>query len=94
MYGEKFVIQKELNLKQYLWLEFLKDYEFTILFHLGKANMVVVALSRKWEVLLASMMVHEWKLWEDMIKYEPQAQPKQGTFVASVHAKLEILDLI
>ncbi|KAA3461479.1 integrase [Gossypium australe] len=35
--------QKELN----LWLELLKDYELVIDYHLGKANVVANALSRK-----------------------------------------------
>ncbi|XP_070042603.1 uncharacterized protein [Nicotiana tomentosiformis] len=39
--------QKDLNLRQQRWLELLKDYDITILYHLGKANMVADALSRK-----------------------------------------------
>ncbi|WMV41129.1 hypothetical protein MTR67_034514 [Solanum verrucosum] len=38
--------QKELNLSQRGWLEFLKDYDINVLYHLGKANVVVYALSR------------------------------------------------
>ncbi|GKF38399.1 hypothetical protein Tco_0118460, partial [Tanacetum coccineum] len=33
--------------KQRRWLELLKDYECEILYHLGKANVVAKALSRK-----------------------------------------------
>ncbi|KAG8496889.1 hypothetical protein CXB51_008087 [Gossypium anomalum] len=39
--------QKELNLRQRRWLELLKDYELIIDYHLGKANVVADALSRK-----------------------------------------------
>ncbi|KAE8701895.1 Rac-like GTP-binding protein ARAC3 [Hibiscus syriacus] len=39
--------QKELNLRQRRWVEFLKDYDVVIDFHLGKANVVADALSRK-----------------------------------------------
>ena len=39
--------QKELNLRQRRWLELLKDYDLQIQYHLGKANMVADALSRK-----------------------------------------------
>jgi hypothetical protein len=39
--------QKELNMRQRRWLELLKDYDCYILYHLGKANVVVDALSRK-----------------------------------------------
>ncbi|WMV46653.1 hypothetical protein MTR67_040038 [Solanum verrucosum] len=38
--------QKELNLKQRRWLELLKDYDMSILYHPGKANVVADALSR------------------------------------------------
>ncbi|KAH0646574.1 hypothetical protein KY284_034458 [Solanum tuberosum] len=38
--------QKELNLRQKRWLELLKDYDMSILYHPGKANVVVNALSR------------------------------------------------
>uniref|UniRef100_A0A1U7YDX8 Uncharacterized protein LOC104247083 n=1 Tax=Nicotiana sylvestris TaxID=4096 RepID=A0A1U7YDX8_NICSY len=39
--------QKDLNLRQRTWLELLKDYDITILYHSGKANVVADALSRK-----------------------------------------------
>ncbi|XP_070017120.1 uncharacterized protein [Nicotiana sylvestris] len=35
--------QKDLNLRQRRWLELLKDYDITILYHSGKANVVVNA---------------------------------------------------
>ena len=39
--------QKELNLRQRWWLEVIKDYDCTIEYHPGKANVVVDALSKK-----------------------------------------------
>ncbi|KAG8473009.1 hypothetical protein CXB51_034924 [Gossypium anomalum] len=39
--------QKDLNLRQRRWLELLKEYELVIDYHLGKANVVANALSRK-----------------------------------------------
>ncbi|WMV07081.1 hypothetical protein MTR67_000466, partial [Solanum verrucosum] len=41
--------QKELNLRQRRWLELLKDYDLSILYHPGKANVVVDSLSRALE---------------------------------------------
>ncbi|WMV54527.1 hypothetical protein MTR67_047912 [Solanum verrucosum] len=38
--------QKELNLCQRRWLEFLKDYDMSVHYHPGKANVVADALSR------------------------------------------------
>ncbi|XP_052728435.1 uncharacterized protein LOC128195239 [Vigna angularis] len=55
--------QKELNMRQRRWLEFLKDYEFELLYHLGKANVVADALSRK-VVHVSSMMMRERSLVE------------------------------
>ncbi|GKC14666.1 putative reverse transcriptase domain-containing protein, partial [Tanacetum coccineum] len=39
--------QNELNLRQRRWIELLSDYDCEIRYHLGKANVVVDALSRK-----------------------------------------------
>ncbi|GKB02596.1 putative reverse transcriptase domain-containing protein [Tanacetum coccineum] len=39
--------QKELNMRQHRWLELLSDYDCDIRYHLGKANFVADALSRK-----------------------------------------------
>ncbi|XP_070039552.1 uncharacterized protein [Nicotiana tomentosiformis] len=41
--------QKDLNLRQQRWLELIKDYDITILYHWGKANVVSDTLSRKAE---------------------------------------------
>ncbi|WMV54685.1 hypothetical protein MTR67_048070 [Solanum verrucosum] len=37
---------KDLNLRERRWLEFLKDYDMNVLYHPGKVNAVVDALSR------------------------------------------------
>ncbi|GKA86740.1 putative reverse transcriptase domain-containing protein, partial [Tanacetum coccineum] len=39
--------KKELNMRQPCWLELLSDYDCEIRYHLGKASVVVDALSRK-----------------------------------------------
>ena len=38
--------QKDLNLLQRKWLELLKDYDMSVLYHPEKSNMVADALSR------------------------------------------------
>ncbi|KAL2252777.1 UNVERIFIED_CONTAM: Transposon Tf2-12 polyprotein [Sesamum indicum] len=47
--------EKELNLRQRRWIELLKDYDCTIDFHPGKANVVADALSRKSSSTLANL---------------------------------------
>ncbi|KAK1677055.1 hypothetical protein QYE76_037903 [Lolium multiflorum] len=42
-----FFTQKELNMRQKRWLELIKDYDLTINYTPGKANVVAYALSRK-----------------------------------------------
>lgn len=39
--------KKYMNLIQRRWIELLKDYDVIIQYHLGKANMVADALSKK-----------------------------------------------
>ncbi|CAJ2638266.1 unnamed protein product [Trifolium pratense] len=56
--------QKELNMRQRRWLEFLKDYDFELSYHPGKANVVADALSRK-TLHMSSLMVKELELIEE-----------------------------
>ena len=60
--------QRDLNLRQRRWLELLKDYDVTILYHSGKANVVADALSRKTHSMgsLASLSVEERPLARDV----------------------------
>ncbi|XP_058753209.1 uncharacterized protein LOC131626411 [Vicia villosa] len=54
---------KELNMRQRRWLELLKDYDFGLNYHPGKANVVADALSRK-TLHMSAMMVKELELIE------------------------------
>jgi len=45
-------------MRQKRWMKFLKDYDFELLYHLGKANVVADALSRK-TLHTAHLMIKE-----------------------------------
>jgi len=55
--------QKELNMRQRRWLEFLKDCDFQLSYHPGKANLVAGALSRK-SLHMSALMIKELELIE------------------------------
>ena len=81
LYGEKFqvyldhkslnyiFIQKDFNLRQRRWIEYLKDYDFTLNYHLGKANVMADALSRKSRGEL-NVSIGEWKLKEALEDFD------------------------
>ena len=56
--------QWDLNMRQRRWIRYLEDYDFTLHYHLGKANVVADALSRKSRGVLASVASREWQMLE------------------------------
>ena len=58
-------MQRDLNLRQRRWVEYLKDYDFELVYHPGKVNVVADALSRK--SYMASLIAsREWRLMADV----------------------------
>ena len=53
--------QKDLNMRQRRWTEFMVDYDFTLQYHPSKANVVADALSRKSHGLMACLALDSWK---------------------------------
>ena len=53
--------EQDLNMRQRRWMEYLKDYDFTLHYHPSKANVVVDALSRKSQGVLVSVASREWQ---------------------------------
>ena len=70
LYGEKCFIytyhkslkylpsQRELNLRQWVWMELIKDFDCVIDYQPGKANVVADALSRKTMQTLRTLNAH------------------------------------
>ena len=52
------------RMRQHRWMEYLEDYDFTLHYHLGKANVVVDVLSWKSWGVLASVASQEWQMLE------------------------------
>ena len=62
--------QKELNMRQRRWLEFVNDYDCDIHYHPGKANKVADALSRKRVASLVTLPRIPGPLRNDLNKLE------------------------
>jgi hypothetical protein len=76
--------QKDLNLRQRRWLELIKDYDLDIQYHLGKANVVADALSRKGQTsMLIGHLLPQELCWE-------MAQLNLGIVASSETLTLEI----
>ena len=79
--------QRDLNMRQHRWMEFLEDYDFTLHYHPSKANVVADALSRKSRRALASITSREWQMLKTVgqfgLQYQEQAQGTLGSLVVA-----------
>ena len=80
-------MQRDLNMWQHRWMEFLEDYDFTLHYHPGKENGVADALSWKSQGVLASIASREWRMLETValfgLQYNEQTQGTLGSLVAT-----------
>ena len=84
LYGEQFEVfsyhkslkyiftQRDLNMRQHKWMEYLEDYDFTLHYHHSKANVVADALKRKSRGVLASVASRDWQMLEVMGQFRLQ----------------------
>ena len=65
-------------MRQCRWMAFLEDYDFTLHYHPGKANVVADALSRKSRGVLASIDSREWQMLETLgsLDYSIASKPR------------------
>ena len=74
-------------MRQRGWMEYLEDYDFTLRYHPGKANMGDDVLSRKSRGVFASIAPWEWQMLETMgqfgLHYRDWAQGVLGSLVAT-----------
>ncbi|PRQ45918.1 putative nucleotidyltransferase, Ribonuclease H [Rosa chinensis] len=94
--------QKEINLRQRRWLELIKDYDCTIEYHPGRANVVADALSRKtYPSLLPSPSLSHMRTVRVPLLYELRATgvSLEGTdefaaLIASFHVRPILIDKV
>ena len=90
--------QKDLNLRQRRWMELVKDYDCSILYHPGKANVVADALSRKSLGSLAHIQVERRPIVQELQQVENDGIQLQiaepGMFLAHVEVKFPLVDQI
>ncbi|KAA3470367.1 DNA/RNA polymerases superfamily protein [Gossypium australe] len=80
--GLKYILtQKDLNLRQWRWIELVKDYDYVINYHPDKANVVADGLSRKVVVDLRAMFA------QLNVNYD-------GNLLAELRIKLVLFDQI
>ena len=84
LYGEQFEVfsdhkslkyiftQWDLNMRQCRWMEYLEDYDFTLHYPYGKANVVADALNWKSRGVLARVAFRGWQMLETVRQFRLQ----------------------
>ena len=90
-----FLPKKELNLRQERWLELIKDYDCTIEYHPGKANVVTDALSSRPESTLSHMRSGYFPLLVDLRALGVILEVEDsGTWLSTFHVRPLLVDQI
>ena len=89
--------QRDLNLRQRRWLELLKDYDYSILYHHGKANVVADVLSKKSASSLAHISIEKRpiiKELHDLIDQGLQWKVTKKCLIAQFRVRSVYLDRV
>ncbi|KAL6199927.1 hypothetical protein ACLB2K_029709 [Fragaria x ananassa] len=87
--------QKDLNMRQRRWMELIKDYDFTLQYHPGKANVVADTLSRKPRSHLASIMREHWSMLDTLIDFNlTPSMNMDGIFIGNLVVQPTIISQI
>ena len=76
-------------------MEYLKDYDFSLSYHLRKANVVADALSRRTHVM-ASLMIKEWCMLVGLVECRPrrQSQGPVGAWMTNLFVCPRLIEVI
>ena len=106
LYGEEFEVfsdhkspryiftQRDLNMRQRIWMGYLEDFDFTLHYHPSKANVVVDALSRKSLGVLASVASREWQMLEIVGQFRLQDSDQAHGVLGSLVSTSSLLSRV
>ena len=87
--------QKDLNMRQRRWIELIKDYDCTIEYHPGKANVVADALSRKPSSSLAQLKAEYLPMLVELRSMGVNLETAElGTLVEAFHVRPVLVDRV
>ena len=87
--------QKYLNMRQRRWIELIKDYDCTIEYHPGKANVVADVLSRKPSSSLAQLKEEYLTMLVELRSMGVSLETAEsGTLVAAFHVRPMLVDRV
>ena len=89
------ILTKDLNMRQRRWIELIKDYDCTIEYHPGKANVVADALRRKPSSSPDQLKAEYLSMLVELRSMGVSLETaKSGTLVAAFHVRPMLLDRV